>query len=174
MNKKSVSNVIYHHLLHDCKNNNTDINRILDLSDITLYELERAKGRIPEEKHHKLQLLLAKNNDNYIYENIIENAIDIAYSLFPELIGLCLNQENLNYSINGFVDNSCIIGNCDTFTVSQGDNYTKLSYLTSGPEQLQETNSVANILLLSKIIHLYSPSAEIKVSLMKPLIINAY
>ena len=112
------------------------------------------------------------DKDNYIIENILYDSIPTSYNLFPELTGFCMNQKNLESGILSFINNSCIIGNCDFFTMKRNSTYTKLTYMTSSPEALQKTNAIGNIMLLSDLIHLYSPSTELDVSLTAKSITN--
>lgn len=167
MNHRSVSNIIYKYLFEESSNNNDTLRKILNSCDITPYEIERKDGRIAEQKHNALQMLLnhGPENDDYIIENILQNSISTSYHLFPELTGLCMNQQNLGQAIASFINNSCIIGNCDFFTINSNGAYTKLSYISTSPKPIQKTNSIANIILLSEFIHLYSPNAELDVSL---------
>lgn len=167
MYQRSVSNVIYKNLQEYSQVNKKHLNKIFNLCDITPYELERNDGRISESKHLALQTMMANDsgNENFIINHVLNNSLSTAYQLFPDLIGLCMNQENLGSAIMRFTDNSCIIGNCDYFTVERNDSHIKVSYLSNSPEEIQKINSISNIVLLSDLIRIYSPCAIQNVSL---------
>ncbi len=166
MNNKSVSNVIYRSTYEKSKHNKR-LRDVFNSCDITQYEIERPNGRITEEQHLRLLSLLNSDpeDEGYLINNMLENTISASYSLFPELISYCINQENMGKAIMGFVNNSCIIGNCDYFSVSQNQDQTKISFLNSSLDSANRINALGNFALLSDLIHLYAPKAELKVSL---------
>lgn len=167
--------MIYRYFLNDVDNRKNNFNKIMTLCDLTRYELEKPYGRVPEKKHHQLQQLLCHNHsahDEFIHHNIIGKSINTSYQLFPEFTGFIINQENLSQALTSLLENIIIIGNCDTYKAMANDEEFKIVYQASGPESLQKVNAIGNILLLSELIHFYSPNTKIKVNMMAPSLNN--
>ncbi|MDW6004653.1 AraC family transcriptional regulator [Vibrio mangrovi] len=158
--KKSVSNILARNMAQQLSSHHIDIQAILRKCGISEYELNRPNGRIPEQTHYQFMLETMKYS-RYVYES---SSIDSLFAMFPELIGLCMNESSSVQAAESFIRYRVLIGNCDRCGLQVDDNRIKLTYVDDGPEELS-TSALGNFIIFRELLKSYLPVMSVQAGL---------
>lgn len=163
---KSISNLIIaktNQALHD---SGLDTSELLKKSGISTYEIETAGVRLSENQYYSFIDLGSKYLSLWS-EGAIEfitnhNNIDLAYSLFPQLTSLCLNEKSAYESLLSYINNRVIIGNVEEITISIKSDETKITIIDHSPGKINTVPLIGVMTHLYSLVKTYHPAAKIK------------
>lgn len=155
---KSVSNTLISWKLKVLAENGIDINKILNARNISEYELNKEGGRVPSEKHFNLMYDTLKYNDLILSKTV---TMKYFYQFFPDLIGLCLNEDSALGAIENFIRYRALIGNSDLCTINHINNALRIEYINEGPKEFANSSALGNFLFILDMLKLYLPDMSL-------------
>ncbi|MGL5600947.1 MAG: helix-turn-helix transcriptional regulator [Silvania sp.] len=166
---RSVSNLIYRKSLENLRQNGIDTNRILAQVSLSHHELHIAEGRISESHHYALMGKISDINKSIFGDAIPEyvyiNSVELSHAVFPEFIGLCLNEKTLEAAIWRFYESRFLMGNCDDLLIEKGTSHTRIKYNSNAPKSINNPSAMFNLILLGGIMKSYCPSMSMQLQL---------
>lgn len=163
---KSISNLIIartNKALHD---SGLDTTELLKKSGISTYEIETAGVRLSDNQYYsfidfgsKYLNLWSKDAIEFITNH---NNIDLAYSLFPQLTSLCLNEKSAYESLLSYINNRVIIGNVEEIIISIKSDETKVTIIDHSPGKINTVPLVGVMTHLYSLVKTYHPTTKIK------------
>lgn len=168
MLNRSVSNSIYRNILNDLSQKGIDTNGLLGSLGLSTHEMEKPYGRISENVHYQLMSKVSGLNKSVygscIPEYVYSNSVEHSHAVFPELIGLCLNEKNLGSALCSFSENRFLIGDCDDLFIEKGESQTRIRYKNRAPQSVNNPSAIFNLVLLGGILKSYAPHMEMQIS----------
>lgn len=163
---KSISNLIIaktNTALHD---SGLDTAELLKKSGISTYEIETAGVRLSESQYYSFIGLgshyLSLWNESSIEFITNHNNIDLAYSLFPQLTSLCLNERSAYESLLSYINNRVIIGNVEEIIISIKSDETKITIIDHSPGKINTIPLIGVMTHLYSLVKTYHPTTKIK------------
>lgn len=160
---KSVSNALTMWKINALREGGVNVSSILNKCDISSYELEKANGRISQSQHYELMLETLKYNDVILANKI---SMENFYQLFPDLFGLCLNEQSAFGALESFIRYRIVMGNSDGCNIKHTDDGVLIEYLNEGPPQLVNGSAVGNFMLFCEIAKKYLSEMSLQVGFM--------
>ncbi|MRT10917.1 helix-turn-helix domain-containing protein [Enterobacteriaceae bacterium RIT711] len=169
MLSRSVSNSIYRTSLNNLRQKGIDTNSLLGGLGLSTHEIDKPYGRITEHNHYQLMAKISGLNKTLygsaIPETIYINSVEHSHAIFPELIGLCLNEKTLESALWSYSDNRFLIGNCDDLFIEKGQSHTRVRYKNHAPHSVNNPSAIFNLVLLGSILKSYSPGMSMQIEL---------
>lgn len=160
---KSVSNSLTMWKLKALAEGGVNVSSILNKCDISSFELEKPNGRISQSQHYALMLETLKYNDVILANKI---SMENFYQMFPDLFGLCLNEQSAFGALESFIRYRIVMGNSDICNIKKTDDGILIEYLNEGPPQLVNGSAVGNFLLFCEITKKYLSEMSLDVGFM--------
>lgn len=166
---RSVSNLIYRKGLENLKENGIDTNHLLTQVGLSSYEIQSPYGRISEHYHYKLMNKMSEVNQSVfgsaMPEQLYTDCVELSHSLFPEFIGLCLNEKTVESALWRFAESRFLMGNCDDLLIEKGTSHTRIKYNFLAPNSPENPSAAFNLILLGKILQSYCPTMRLQLQL---------
>ncbi|WP_024873308.1 helix-turn-helix transcriptional regulator [Tolumonas lignilytica] len=173
---KNVSNLMAQNMLLFLDSNGANTKEIMDTCGLSSYEIECHDGRLSEKQHYAFMSEISRNYPSMILpmlENCIKHGVmEAYYEWYPNLLGVCLNEESAISAINRFIENRIIIGSCDSITVTRNDSKTKIEYINMGPTHINNISAIGNFILLYDLMQAYADFKNIEIGFMGDLYEN--
>ena len=131
---KSVSNLLAKKMLTHLGSKGLDTDRICKACNILPTDITNPGGRIIAAKHYKLLTETIPYLD--FNERVFSQNLSSLYDDYPELIGYCLNSKNPFDAIHAYSKYRTIIGNCDSFIITETDDKMSIEYINEGSKVL--------------------------------------
>ena len=160
---KSVSNLLAKKMLTHLGSKGLDTDRICKACNILPTDITNPGGRIIAAKHYKLLTETIPYLD--FNERVFSQNLSSLYDDYPELIGYCLNSRNPFDAIHAYSKYRTIIGNCDSFIITETDDKMSIEYINEGSKILGSSQAIFNFASIFKIMKKYEENHSIKLSL---------
>jgi AraC-like DNA-binding protein len=166
---RNVSNIIARSTLHFLQEKGVDTEAIKSQCQLSQYEIDKHDGRLSDKQH--LRFINAAAAYDFLRQEEMqkkgaqEQLLSGAYTLFPDLLGYCLNQKTAGDTVLSYIRNRIIIGNCDSFIIRQEDNQLALSYVEDVGMPRHNYSAIGNFMMIRELVRLYAPNASTRVSL---------
>lgn len=156
---RSVSNTLIKNRFDMLNKQGVNINEIIKNCKISDFELNNQEDRTSKEHLNKILTELEKHN-KLMLNSIIDtcsqdNALNKKYSFYPNLIGICINEESGISALNRFIQNRIVIGNIDDIIITRGQHKTKIEYLNLGPKDVRSYFELGHFITINSIIKNY-------------------
>lgn len=166
---RSVSTLIYKNSLDHLQENGIDTGDFLAQMGLSHYELHNPHGRIGEQHHYNLMNKMSEINQTLfgsaIPEHVYLNSVELSHSMFPEFIGLCLNEKTLEAALWRFAESRFLMGNCDDLIIEKGAARTRIKYNNNAPRSVNNPSAMFNLILLGGIMQSYCPEMNLQMQL---------
>lgn len=166
---RSVSALIYRKSLDNLHSNGIDTCHLLTSVGLSSFEVQHAHARITEPYHYKLMDTVSDINrtlfGSAIPEEVYINSVELSHSMFPEFIGLCLNETTPEAALQRFAENRFLMGNCDDLIIETGTSHTRIRYLNNAPRKINNPSAMFNLILIGGIIKSYCPAIRMQMQL---------
>lgn len=163
---KSITNLIIaktNQVLHDSGLNTSDL---LKKSGISAYEIETPGLRLSETQYYSFiehtSRHVGMGNERTLEFITSQNNIDFAYSLFPQLTSLCLNEKTAYDALLGYINNRVVIGNVEEIIVSVKTDETRIEIIDHSPNRINTVPLIGVMAHLYSLVKTYHPDAKIK------------
>ena len=173
--RPSISNKTYRIVLDELKAigiHTSIIDEIIQSSGLTSYDIEKPNGRINEKNHHAIitGMYINKDISSIFFSSfsMMEQTLDTSYKLYPEIIGLCLNEKNIETAISSLVKYYSLISSCDNCTVRKSDDATIIEFngftpIINGKQNKNIIGIIGKMLNFVEMIYCYSSFVSLEV-----------
>lgn len=171
--ERSVSNTLIINVLNMLNKQGIDVKEIIKKCSISDSELNDKKYRISKEHFNKISIELNKHNKT-ILDSIInicsgDDLLNKKYSFYPNLIGICINEESCISAVNRFIQNRIIIGNIDDIIITRSQHKTKIEYINLGPKGIKNYSALGHFITINSLIKTYTSTDGIVIGLTEDL-----
>ena len=163
---KSISNIIVSKVNAALNESGLRVSELLKRSGISNYEIDTPGLRLSEEQYYSFISHGSKYVNSWS-EQALEfitkhNNIDLAYSLSPQLTGLCLNEKSAYESLLAYINNRVIIGNVEEIIISIKSDETKIAIIDHSPGRINTIPLIGVMAHLYSLAKTYHPTIKIK------------
>ena len=92
------------------------------------------------------------------------NLLNAKYELFPDLIGICINEKSAINAITQFISNRIIIGNFDEIAITRTSDTTKIEYAYTEQKYNNDCSALGSFMMINSIIKTYTSNCNMKIS----------
>ncbi|MBZ0059552.1 MULTISPECIES: helix-turn-helix transcriptional regulator [unclassified Leclercia] len=164
-----MSTLIYRKSLDNLHSNGINTCNLLSSIGLSTYEMKNPHGRITEQFHYQLMEKVSDVNKvvfgSTIPEDVYLNSVELSHSMFPEFIGLCLNETTPEAALQRFAESRFLMGNCDDLIIETGTSHTRIKYHNNAPRKINNPSAMFNLILIGGIIKSYCPAIRMQMQL---------
>jgi len=165
---KTVSNILTKWKFDALSEAGVDVDKIIQSTGISRFEVNKEGGRISQDIHFDL---IRKTLPYYSLLLNQQRGLDDIYRFFPELFGLCFNENNAVDALQAFVTYRAIMGDSDSLTFQVNQDQILIKYKSDAPEDISCHSVVGNLYMAFDILRNYVSNFDVAVGLSsKPLL----